>query len=157
VAVSKEDKGILKRNVDVLVQLLQCGKHNPSLRTVVRHSRAEETDDPEEAVHIQQGLEQHLAIEPSVTMTVLCDQLSWTEDEQGNREQLRTLVLEFLARSIGPLNIAIGRSSDRILVEGIISVSSLPFASLFALRSGSNRPFLMPHLRMCTSWSKIFC
>ena len=29
VAVSKEDKGILKRNVDVLVQLLQCGKHKP--------------------------------------------------------------------------------------------------------------------------------
>jgi hypothetical protein len=145
VAVSKEDKGILKRNVDVLVQLLQCGEHNPSLRTIVRHSRIEETDDPEEIIHIRQGLEQHLAIEPSVTMTVLCDQLSWTEDEQGNREQLRTLVLEFLARSIGPLNIAITRSSDRILVEGIISVSFLPFASIVRLHaSGSNRPFQCP-------------
>jgi len=27
VAVSREDNGILKRNVDVLVQLLQCGEH----------------------------------------------------------------------------------------------------------------------------------
>ncbi|KAF9653214.1 hypothetical protein BDM02DRAFT_3183159 [Thelephora ganbajun] len=102
VAVSKEDEGILKRNVDVLVQLLQC-------------------DDPEEIIHIRQGLEQHLAIDPSVTMSVLCDQLSWAEDEQGNREQLRTLVLEFLARSIRPLNIAISRSSDQILVGGIIN------------------------------------
>lgn len=58
-------------------------------------------------------------------MNVLCDQLSWAEDEQGNREQLRTLVLAFLARSIGPLNIAISRSSDRILVEGILDVSFL--------------------------------
>lgn len=89
------------------------------------HSCVEETDDPEEIIHIQQGLEQHLAIDPSVTMSVLCDQLSWTEDEQGNREQLRTLVLRFLARSVRPLNIAISRSSDRILVEGIIDVSSL--------------------------------
>jgi len=101
---------------------------NPSLWTVVGHSRFGETDDPEEIIHIQQGLEQHLAIDPSVTMSVLCDQLSWTEDEQGNREQLRTLVLEFLARSIGSLNVAISRSSDRILVEGIIGVSFLPSA-----------------------------
>ncbi|KAF9792509.1 apoptosis inhibitory protein 5-domain-containing protein [Thelephora terrestris] len=107
VAVSKEDKETLKRNVDVLVQLLQC-------------------DDPEEIIHIREGLEQHLAIDPSVTMAVLCDQLSWTEDEQGNREQLRTLVLEFLARSIRPLNVAIIRSSDKILVDGILE--ALPSA-----------------------------
>lgn len=100
-----------------------------SFQTIVRHSRVEETDDPNEIIHIQQGLEQHLAIEPSVTMSVLCDQLSWTEDEQGNREQLRTLVLKFLARSIGPLNAAVTHSSDRILVEGIIDVSFLPSSS----------------------------
>lgn len=108
VAVSKEDQAILKRNVDVLVQLLQC-------------------DDPVEVIHIRQGLERHLEIDPSVTMSVLCDQLSWTDDEQGNREQLRTLVLEFLARSIGPLNLAIIRSSDKTLVEGILN--ALPNAS----------------------------
>jgi hypothetical protein len=28
-AASREDGGILKRNVDVLVQLLQCGEHKP--------------------------------------------------------------------------------------------------------------------------------
>jgi hypothetical protein len=28
-AVSREDMGILKRNVDVLIQLLQCGEHRP--------------------------------------------------------------------------------------------------------------------------------
>ena len=108
---------------------------NPSLRTVVRHSRVEETDDPEEIIHIRQGLEQHLAIEPSVTMSVLCDQLSWAEDDQGNRAQLRTLVLEFLARSIGPLNIAISRSSDRILVEGITGVSFLPLCFIVRLHA----------------------
>lgn len=91
----------------------------------------EETDDPEEIIHIRQGLEQHLAIDPSVTMGVLCDQLSWIEDEQGNREQLRTLVLEFLAGTVRPLNIAAIRSSDKILVEGIINVSFLSRASVF--------------------------
>lgn len=90
------------------------------------------TDDPEEIIYIRQGLEQHLAIDPSVTMSVLCDQLSWTEDEQGNREQLRTLVLEFLARSIGPVNVAIIRSSDKILVDGILNVSFISYVSIFA-------------------------
>ena len=129
-AVSKEDNGILKRNVDVLVQLLQCGEHRP-LRTITIHSHIEGTDDPEEIIYIRQGLEQHLAIDPSVTMSVLCDQLSWAEDEQGNREQLRTLVLEFMAGDIGSLNVAITNSSDRILVEGIIDVS---FASSVTAR-----------------------
>lgn len=108
---------------------------SPSFWIIVRHSPVEETDDPEEIIHIQQGLEQHLAIEPSVTMTVLCDQLSWTEDEQGNREQLRTLVLKFLARSIIPLNVAISHSSDRILVEGIIDVSFLPSVPVVRLHA----------------------
>lgn len=93
---------------------------------LLRKIHALETDDPEEIIHIREGLEQHLAIDPSVTMTVLCDQLSWTEDEQGNREQLRTLVLEFLARTVGPLNIAIARPSDKILMEGIVNVSFPP-------------------------------
>lgn len=148
-AVSKEDKGILKRNVDVLVQLLQCGEHRPPLQTAVRHSCVERTDDPEEIIHIQEGLEQHLAIEPSVTMNVLCDQLSWTEDEQGNREQLRTLVLQFLARSIGPLNIAISRCSDRILVDGIVEVSFPPSVLVPTFTLRDDRPFSMPRLRMC--------
>ena len=158
VAVSEGDKGILKRNVDVLVQLLQCGEHKPpSLLTVVRHSHIEGTDDPEELIHIQQGLEQHLTIDPSVTMGVLCDQLSWTEDEQGNREQLRTLVLEFLSRSIRPLNIAISRSSDRILVEGIIEVSLPPSVPVFSFTLQDDRLSPMPRLRMYKSWSRIFC
>ena len=127
VAVSKEDNGILKRNVDVLVQLLQCGERRPlSPEYHKALTCIGEIDDPEEVIFIRQGLEQHLAIDPSVTMRVLCDQLLWTEDEQGNREQLRTLVLEFLASSIGALNAAITRSSDRILVEGIIDVSFVP-------------------------------
>ena len=64
-------------------------------------------------------------------MTVLCDQLSWTEDEHGNREQLRTLVLEFLARTIRSLDVAITRSSDKILVEGIVNVSPLSRTLVF--------------------------
>lgn len=132
VAVSREDKGTLKRNVDVLVQLLQCGEYRPSFCPVVQDSFVEETDDPDEIIHIRQGLEQHLAIDPSVTMGVLCDQLSWTEDEQGNREQLRTLVLEFLAGTTRPLDIATVRSSDKILVDGIINVGFLLHAAMFA-------------------------
>jgi hypothetical protein len=123
----------------------------------VRNSRVEETEDSEEIIHIRQGLEQHLTIEPSVTMTVLCDQLLWTEDELGNREQLRTLVLEFLARSVRPLNVAIVRSSDQILAEGIINVSFLSCASVFAFTFWDGRPSLVPHLQMCKLWSRISC
>ena len=151
VAVSREDNGILKRNVDVLVQLLQCGEHMPlSLehRESFMHRR---TDDQEEIIHIRRGLEEHLGIEPSVTMTVLCDQLSWTEDEQGNREQLRTLVLEFLAGNTRSLNNAITNSSDRILVEGIVDVSSVPSVSPFAFMPQDCRPFPALHLRTCES------
>lgn len=132
VAVSTEDKGTLKRNVDVLVQLLQCGEYRLSLCIFAQDSPTEETDDPEEIIHIRQGLEQHLVIDPSVTMTVLCDQLSWTEDEQGNREQLRTLVLEFLARTVKPLELAVTRPSDKILVEGVVNVGFLSRAPTFA-------------------------
>lgn len=39
VAVSKEDKGALKRNVDVLVQLLQCGEYRPSFCPAAQDSR----------------------------------------------------------------------------------------------------------------------
>ena len=84
-------------------------------------------------------------------MTVLCDQLSWTEDEQGNREQLRTLVLEFLAMSIRALNAAITNSSDRILVEGIVEVSFVPSVSPFAFMPQDRRPFPVPRLRTCES------
>ena len=104
----------------------------PSFFPNARDSRIKETEDPEEITHIRQGLEQHLTIDPSVTITVLCDQLSWTEDEQGNREQLRTLVLEFLARIVRPLDIAIVRSSEQLLVQGIVNVSFLFHASMYA-------------------------
>lgn len=132
VAVSKEDQGTLKRNVDVLIQLLQCGQFRPYFRPVVQDSSTEETDDPGEIIHIREGLVQHLAIDPNVAMTVLCDQLSWTEDEHGNREQLRTLVLEFLGRTVRSLDVAIIRSSGEILVEGIINVSPLSSGSGFS-------------------------
>jgi hypothetical protein len=59
--------------------------------------------------------------------------LSWTEDEQGNREQLRTLVLEFLITSIKPLNVAVARSSDKILAEGIADVGFLSRVPVFVL------------------------
>ena len=126
-----EDQTTLKRNVDVLIQLLQCGEHT-SLSHRLEAFRHWETDNPEEIIHIRQGLVQHLSIDPNVTMSVLCDQLTWTEDELGNREQLRTRVLEFLTRNPGPLNAAIARSSDQVLVQAIIDVSFLPYAPTFA-------------------------
>lgn len=128
-----------------------------SCRVVSRHSRLKEIDEPEEIIHVRQGLEQHLTIDPSVTMTVLCDQLSWSEDEQGNREQLRTLVLEFLVKNIRSLNVAILRSSDRILVEGIINVSFPLHVPTPTFMYWNDRPFQVPRLRMCTRWSRIFC
>ncbi|KAG1751281.1 uncharacterized protein EDB91DRAFT_1104437 [Suillus paluster] len=72
----------VKRNSDVLVQLLQ-------------------SDEPEEVVVVKTALCDHLDMDPSVTLGVLCDQIIPPEDpmdeeEQQIRDRLRSLVIAFL-------------------------------------------------------------
>lgn len=80
--VSKEQNKWVKRNADVLVQLLQ-------------------SDEPEEIEVVQKALAEHLDMDPLATLSVLCDQIVppddiSDEDDQIMRERLRLLVLDFL-------------------------------------------------------------
>ena len=59
------------------------------------------SDEPEEVEVVEQQLTEHLDMDPTVTLTVLCDQIIPTEDfaddeDQATREQLRSLVLGFM-------------------------------------------------------------
>ncbi|KAJ8515571.1 hypothetical protein ONZ45_g7034 [Pleurotus djamor] len=81
--LSKAEPKWVKRNADVLIQLLQ-------------------SDEPDEVTVVKQALVDHLNLDAPVTFGVLCDQLSPSEDvideeEKGLRERLRGLVLSFIA------------------------------------------------------------
>ncbi|KAJ6594591.1 hypothetical protein B0H19DRAFT_1096158 [Mycena capillaripes] len=82
-AVSKAADKWVKRNTDVLLQLLQ-------------------SDEPDEVVVVKQALIAHLNLDPRVTLGVLCDQImpaaeaTVDPDELYMRDRLRTLVLAFL-------------------------------------------------------------
>ncbi|KAI0829746.1 hypothetical protein BC628DRAFT_1477435 [Trametes gibbosa] len=83
VDVSREQQKWVKRNADVLVQLLQ-------------------SDDPEEVTFVKRALTQHLDMDPTITLGVICDQIvppdePLDEEEQAIRDKLRSLVLAFLA------------------------------------------------------------
>ncbi|KAI1794253.1 hypothetical protein LXA43DRAFT_167813 [Ganoderma leucocontextum] len=81
--VSREQSKWVKRNADVLVQLLQ-------------------SDEPEEVTFVKRALTQHLDMDPVVTLGVLCDQIvpsdeTVDEEELAIRDRIRSLVLAFLA------------------------------------------------------------
>ncbi|PIL36299.1 hypothetical protein GSI_01962 [Ganoderma sinense ZZ0214-1] len=83
VDVSREQSKWIKRNVDVLVQLLQ-------------------SDEPEEVTFVKRALTQHLDMDPIVTLGVLCDQVIPSDEpvddeELAIRDRIRSLVLAFLA------------------------------------------------------------
>ncbi|KAI0088113.1 hypothetical protein BDY19DRAFT_211641 [Irpex rosettiformis] len=80
--VSTHLKKYVKRNADVLVQLLQ-------------------SDEPDEVKVVELQLVKHLDMNPTVTLNVLCDQVVPTEEvldeeEQAVRDRLRSLVIEFM-------------------------------------------------------------
>ncbi|TRM70186.1 apoptosis inhibitory protein 5-domain-containing protein [Schizophyllum amplum] len=83
VSVSRKNRKWGKRNVDVLVQLLQI-------------------DQESEVLVVKTALGEHLQIDTRTTLSVLCDQLivpsqePADEDEKSTRERLRALVLSYL-------------------------------------------------------------
>ncbi|KZT10939.1 uncharacterized protein LAESUDRAFT_721349 [Laetiporus sulphureus 93-53] len=82
VDVSREQLKWVKRNADVLVQLLQ-------------------SDEPDEVTYVKRALNQHLDMDPATTLGVLCDQIipmdePLDEEEQIIRSRLRSLVLSFM-------------------------------------------------------------
>ncbi|EPQ57138.1 hypothetical protein GLOTRDRAFT_120457 [Gloeophyllum trabeum ATCC 11539] len=117
VQVSREQRKFIKRNADVLVQLLQ-------------------SDEPAEVVVVKKALLEHIDMDPRVTLGVLCDQVvpheePMDEEEQAIRERLRSLVLAFLTgeakRSIIERHAA-DPECERVLVEGLSpAISRLSF------------------------------
>ncbi|KAI8992938.1 hypothetical protein BD414DRAFT_514013 [Trametes punicea] len=110
VDVSREQQKWVKRNADVLVQLLQ-------------------SDEPEEVTFVKRALTQHLDMDPSVTLGVLCDQIvppdePLDEEEQSIRDRLRSLVIAFLAgearRSLVERHASTpGSPAEEVLVSGL--------------------------------------
>ncbi|OJT02632.1 Apoptosis inhibitor 5-A [Trametes pubescens] len=122
VDVSREQQKWVKRNADVLVQLLQ-------------------SDEPEEVTFVKRALTQHLDMDPTITLGVICDQIvppdePLDEEEQAIRDRLRSLVLAFLAgeakRSLVErhANIA-GSPAEQVLVNSLFkAITKLPPSEL---------------------------
>ncbi|KAI6002868.1 apoptosis inhibitory protein 5-domain-containing protein [Pisolithus albus] len=94
--VSYAQRKWVKRNADVLVQLLQC-------------------DEPEEAAVVKIALLKHLDMDPPAVLGVMCDQVvpleeDLDETERQTRERLRSLVITFLATDA--LGVIVGKYTD---------------------------------------------
>ncbi|KAK7448858.1 hypothetical protein VKT23_013588 [Stygiomarasmius scandens] len=104
--LSKTEKKWVKRNADVLVQLLQ-------------------TDEPNEVNVVKKALIEHLHMDPRITLGVLCDQLRPPEDTMDHEDavHLRKLVINFLNGEAkkGSLQriIAPGGESEQFLIENL--------------------------------------
>ncbi|KIO09397.1 hypothetical protein M404DRAFT_131889 [Pisolithus tinctorius Marx 270] len=90
----------VKRNADVLVQLLQSGNFSnfgpkkPNDKLYI--------DEPEEVAVVKAALLKHLDMDPPAVLGVMCDQVvpleeDLDESERQTRERLRSLVIGFLA------------------------------------------------------------
>ncbi|KAJ7122054.1 hypothetical protein C8R43DRAFT_1032975 [Mycena crocata] len=111
-AVSKAAHKWVKRNTDVLLQLLQ-------------------SDEPDEVVVVKQALIAHLNLDPRVTLGVLCDQImpaaeaTSDPDELYMRDRLRALVLAFLtgeAKQAIVEHVAVPDSeAEDVLVNGLLT------------------------------------
>ncbi|KAI0784717.1 hypothetical protein C8Q75DRAFT_724050 [Abortiporus biennis] len=117
IQVSKEQKKWVKRNADVLVQLLQ-------------------SDEPDEVTVVKKALTEHLDMDPVVTLGVLCDQIIpleeiLDEEDQMIRDRLRSLVLAFI---IGEAKRAIVErhantyksAAEEVLVDGLLKAIKKP-------------------------------
>ncbi|KAJ7141110.1 hypothetical protein C8R44DRAFT_692909 [Mycena epipterygia] len=111
-AVSRAANKWVKRNTDVLLQLLQ-------------------SDEPDEVVVVKQALIAHLNLDPRVTLGVLCDQImpaveaTADPDEIYMRDRLRTLVLAFLTgeakQVIVERHALPGTDAEDVLIDGLLT------------------------------------
>lgn len=129
VQVSKEQKKWVKRNADVLVQLLQSGMWHPSLVRTTSHLGVQ--DEPHELARIKRALQEHLDMDAPVTLSVLCDQVlqpdeSMDEEEQQMRDRSRSLVIAFLTGDIKShiveRHAKPGTNAEQVLVSQLLLV-----------------------------------
>lgn len=100
----------IKRNADVLLQLLQ-------------------SDEPDEVLVVKKALTEHLDMDPKVTLGVLCDQIvppdeGVDEEEKQIRDRLRELVLSFLsgeAKRTVIRHAVAGSPSEELLLSSLLT------------------------------------
>ncbi|KZP34371.1 hypothetical protein FIBSPDRAFT_942505 [Athelia psychrophila] len=106
IQVSKDQKRWVRRNADVLVQLLQ-------------------SDESEEVIVVKRALIQHLDMDPLATLGVLVDQIVLPADpsEADERLHLRGLVLDFFGDEArhSVIRHANNTQAEAILVEGMLA------------------------------------
>ncbi|GLB37081.1 putative apoptosis inhibitory protein 5 (API5) [Lyophyllum shimeji] len=110
--LSNEAHRLVRRNADVLVQLLQ----------------SEEVD---EVIVVKKALTEHLDMDPKVTLSVLCEHIApldelADEEEQDIRDRLRSVVLAFLTgearRAIVERHALPGSEVEEVLINAMLSV-----------------------------------
>lgn len=123
-SISKIEKKWVKRNADVLVQLLQSGTSICVFYVFLCDYTTSHTDEANEVNVVRKALIEHLHMDARVTLGVLCDQIvpaqttstsarpgittsrvdseqepaeeDYTEEDLSIRDNLRTLVLAFI-------------------------------------------------------------
>ncbi|KAG5636521.1 hypothetical protein H0H81_007747 [Sphagnurus paluster] len=110
--LSNADHRLVRRNADVLLQLLQ-------------------SDEVDEVNVVKKALTEHLDMDPKVTLSVLCDQIpplddSVNEEEQMIRDRLRFVVVKFLTgeakRAIVERHALPGTEAEETLIDSLFSV-----------------------------------
>lgn len=118
----------VKRNADVLLQLLQSGMYLFSVTSNITYVAS---DEPDEVTVVKQSLLEHLELDPRITLSVLCDQItpleaSSDDEEKGIRDRLRVLVLSFLAdeaKHAIARRVTSGSEAEDVLVGELLTVS----------------------------------
>lgn len=137
VHLSKEQRKWVKRNADVLVQLLQAGTRFPfPRRKYSGHHSSMSIDEADEVVSVKKALSSHVDLDPKVTFGVLCEQLvpqdeTTDEDERAARDHLRFLVLSYMTGDIMRIQRHASKiDNESVLIDGLLKVRmSLDFAS----------------------------
>lgn len=145
-SISKLEKKWVKRNADVLVQLLQSGMFK--YRQILAEDLLFE-DEPNEVNVVRKALVEHLHMDPRVTLGVLCDQIippsePADQEELAMRDSLRTLVLTFIAGELKKGNLVRymppRSEAEDTLIDGLISVRPLS-TSRYSLSPHILRPY----------------
>lgn len=91
-------------------------------------------DNAQEAEAVKKALQDHLDMDPDITLLVLCEQISPTDEpmnseEDDTRNNLRSLVLSFLCleakKALITRHALPGSQGEKILFDALLSVSAL--------------------------------
>ncbi|KAG6830163.1 hypothetical protein H0H92_001892 [Tricholoma furcatifolium] len=130
-SLSKADIRLVRRNADVLLQLLQSGASYNLDSSFMPCLHRKRVDEPDEVEIVKNALREHLELDAKVTLGVLCDQITPLEDsmedeEQEIRDRLRNVVLKFLTqdarKAVVEKYVLPGSGAEEVLVDSLLTV-----------------------------------